>query len=619
MTSWDLLCAIGETEEALLAPVLEKRRRRPRRALRIALLAAALLALLALAALAAEKAGLLERFFPASYGLIADYVQREAVTEENDILRLTLCEAVSDGSSALVVYAVRRMDGESLSGWEPEIELTPLGSGGFSGSLGSSSGGRVRVEGEGEDTRHYWWRTDGRAGMTEISLRLLGLREKDGSGRLDAGSLAIRAQLSPCPVLLGRGGGPEQAEFYPAIVLSPLSLRIEVWPNLAGMTPENAPEPKTIYDSKPGCTVELRLRDGRVQDVTALLTRRRLNASVERISGCFDEPLDLKTVRALRIDGNDYPLREGSLPPGRGASLDGPYLDALRNYVYGAHEPLHPALSASAGEVTLALDGIWTDGTTAELFLRVEAPREGRTDDGPWETVDRGGLLTLRAEDRRGRSLGLGAIHYTSPEGLVGLIVECEKTAARLILGDGDASLTVPLDMKKLEALPQAEAQAASPWPVDPEAAEKYRQALWDSHFGDSQPDETGYGGDNGIYSFTVTHMLLRAGEEGMRFGALCESRRLDGEAHEWNRAPLTYSSRVFEATLLLEVGEAPLGEGGRFGLTGMGGETADCLVFWLDAEAAGDLRGLEGLRLRFTPPEGGRITLDLPVTRDNS
>ncbi len=173
--------------------------------------------------------------------------------------------------------------------------------------------------------------------------------------------------------------------------------------------------------------------------------------------------------------------------------------------------------------------------------------------------------------------------------------------------------------MKKLEALPQTEAQAASPRPDDPEAAEKFRQALWDSHFGDTQPDETGYGGDNGIYSFTVTHLLLRAGEDGMRFGALAQSRRLDGETHEWNRAPLTYSSRVFEATLLLDGEEAPLGEGGGFGLTGVGGETPDCLVFWLDAEAVGDLRNLEGLRLRFTPPEGGRITLDLPVTGDNS
>ena len=615
MTNWDLLCAVGEAEEELLSPILDKKPRRPRRALRIALLAAALLALLALAALAAERAGLLERFFPANYDLIADYVQREAVAEENGILRLTLCEAVSDGSSALVVYSVRRLDGESMAGWEPEIELLPLVSSGFSGSIGSSSQGRIHVEDEGEDVRHYWWRTDGRAGMTEISLRLLGLREKEGGGRIDAGSLLIRARLSPCPVKTGRGGGPEQRNFYPGIVLSPLSLRIEVWPNLAGMTPENAPEPRAVYHSKPENTVELKLRDGSCRDVTACLTQRRLNASSERLSGSFDEPLDLNTVRAVRIDGVDYPLREGSLPPGRSATLEGPYLDSLREYVYGSHEPLHPDLSASAGEVSLALDGIWTDGTTTELFLLVEASREGWTDNAPWETVDRGGLLTLRAEDKRGRSLGLGAMHYTSPEGILGLVVECEKTAARLIIGDGDASLTVPLDMKKLAALPQVEEQAASPRTGDPEAAERYWQAMWDSHFGDLEPDDSGYGGDNGVYSFTVTQLLLEAGEEGMCFDALCESRRLDGEMHEWNRTPLSYSSRVFEATLLLEGGEAPLGEGGGFGLTGVGGETADCHVFWLNGEAVGDLRSLEGLRLRFTPPEGGRITLDLPVT----
>ena len=43
------------------------------------------------------------------------------------------------------------------------------------------------------------------------------------------------------------------------------------------------------------------------------------------------------------------------------------------------------------------------------------------------------------------------------------LAVTCSDRAARLTIGDGDAVLVIPLDMKKLSRMPQIEPREADP------------------------------------------------------------------------------------------------------------------------------------------------------------
>ena len=108
MTAWELMDTLGGVEDDLIRDALEAPpRRRHGKALRAALIAAAVLLLLALAALAASETGLLASLFSGKYSLIEDYVSHVEAVAENEKLRLTLHEAVTDGSCAAVVLASR--------------------------------------------------------------------------------------------------------------------------------------------------------------------------------------------------------------------------------------------------------------------------------------------------------------------------------------------------------------------------------------------------------------------------------------------------------------------------------------------------------------------------------
>ena len=121
MTAWQLTVFLGETEEELLEPVLTApAKRKLSRPIRTALILAAVLALLALLGVAAKETGFLERLFPEKFEAIEEYVDHIAVTVENESLRLTLHEAVTDGYTVLLVYTVERLDGGSMEGWAPD-------------------------------------------------------------------------------------------------------------------------------------------------------------------------------------------------------------------------------------------------------------------------------------------------------------------------------------------------------------------------------------------------------------------------------------------------------------------------------------------------------------------
>ena len=73
-----------------------------------------------------------------------------------------------------------------------------------------------------------------------------------------------------------------------------------------------------------------------------------------------------------------------------------------------------------------------------------------------------GGAITFAAEDAKGRPLAVGVM----PGGLFNLMtlaVTCSDRAARLTIGDGDAVLEIPLDMKELSRMPQIEPREADP------------------------------------------------------------------------------------------------------------------------------------------------------------
>ena len=113
MTALEFALAIGETEDRfaknIFSPQVKKKRSRP---VRTALILAAVLALLSLMGAAAKELGFLELLFPGEkYETVEDYVNHIAVSAENDGLRLTLHEAVTDGYNTYLVYSVELLQG----------------------------------------------------------------------------------------------------------------------------------------------------------------------------------------------------------------------------------------------------------------------------------------------------------------------------------------------------------------------------------------------------------------------------------------------------------------------------------------------------------------------------
>ena len=634
MTALELMDSLGQVDEALLWPALEApARHRPRRALRAVLIAAAVLALLALAALAASESGLLERFFPKSYDLIAEYVAHVEAVTENDKARLTLHEAVTDGTRTLVIFTVERLDGGSMEGWVLDMEISPytaLGRPLFGGSSATRTIGMEEAS-----ARTYLWTNSSTADweLTGVSLRLLGLKKSPGKERLDVGSLTLETALKPCPVRTAeRVGDAADKDLVVSIRLSPLSLDILSYRNLAGMTPENAEteDGKIIVNGLSPCRVELLFRDGSRQDVTGRMSHRKWGSDGRsQLLGDFWDLPDVSRVKAVVIDGREYPLTKGVAPgPRQGLGPEAPFLESLRAWTFGDHVPVHPALKAEGGVADLSVDGIWTDGYTTELLLEISAPYD-QENEAWWSPVNEGGYLTFNAVDQRGEALAVGVLRGSTVQGLMSLIVECSGKAAQLTVGDGEASLVIPLDMKKLGKLPQIEPKEAMPrQTAAPEEGEAYRQAVYHDLFADVTPDDTGYSAANGVYRLTAVHLYLAEEPGIVRLRAWLEAERLDGEPYEMHGETL----RSFEVMGLKDGKEITLNGGMGHQGSVLGGvrffsvsEDYRYGDFALaEAQGAGVLPAegldlepldLEGLRFIWTPPEGGRITLDLPMT----
>lgn len=460
MTAWELMDTLGGVEDDLIRDALEAPpRRRHGKALRAALIAAAVLLLLALAALAASETGLLASLFSGKYSLIEDYVSHVEAVAENEKLRLTLHEAVTDGSCAAVIFSVERLDGGSLAGWRPEAEILPLDGAGTPLRSGASVTDGLETEAATDCHRWFLWFTYGRTGLARVSLNLNGMINRTTEQRLDCAALTVEADLTPCPVKLGkRGGDPEAKELYPSIVLSPLSLSVLCQVNVAGMEPGSYVRPERVHNGEALCTVELLFRDGSLRDISAQVARRIVTLSTgdDLLTCIFGELLEIGSVRAVRIDGMDYPLEEGQAPEARESRLTqgASWEDNALAWTFGDHVPAYPVLTDDSGEVALSLRGIWTDGYTTELRLKVDGERSQTL----WEPVNAGGSITLRALDADGAPLAVGVTSGGAWEGTVSLVAECSGKAATLTLGDLGSELTIPLDMKTLRAMPQVEA-----------------------------------------------------------------------------------------------------------------------------------------------------------------
>ena len=633
MTALEPMEALGEAEEEMLWPALSApARRRPRRALRAALIAAAVLVLLALAALAASESGLLERYFPHSYDLIAEYVTHVEAVAENETLRLTLHEAVTDGYRTIVIYTVERLDGGTMEDWGPDMEISPrIGQG---SPLLSGSQSNMTIEMETPNARTYLWNNSG-SGQWElkgVSLRLLGLKNVLSGETLDAGSLKLEAELKKVPVRAAkRNAEASDRDLYVSIQLSPLSLRIQSYRNLAGMTPENAEPVQTgiIVDNGPSdIRVELLFRDGSRRDVSGEAyhhSERRSTGEITRIGDFWDLP-DVSKVKAVVIDGREYLLTKDEAPaPRQGLAGKVSFLDSQRAWTFGSHEPAHPALTGEGGEVRISIDGIWTDGFTTELMLDIAAPQEEEY----WQPVNEGGNLTFDARNKRGEALAVGVRSGGLVQGLLSLIVECADEAAQLTIGDGEAALVIPLDMKKLTKLPQIEPKEATPrQTAGTDEEDALRQALYDSLFEGRTPDATSYSADNGVYRLTVSYLYLAEEPGQIVLRALAQAAPLDGTPYEMR----SEARRMFETRGLKDGEELRLSGGGSH----QGGVIDGVRWFAIDDDyyygdfsvaAVPGLGGaptegldletldLDGLRLIWTPPEGGRITLDLPMT----
>ena len=616
MTALELMESVGRTEETLIEPVLtpaaKKKLSRP---LRTALILAAVLALLALLGVAAKETGFLERLFPEEFETIEEYVNHIAVTTENDSLRLTLHEAVTDGYTIILVYSVERLDGGSMEGWIPDDIIRTKTKEGHPVRLGASGGEELDMGETDPARRTYVWANNGPTSRGRISVRLFGLKNRETGEQFSPGYLEAEAELKPALTKLARRQGDADTEYiYTDMVLSPFGLRANFLKNIAGMTEENAPEPEkpVIYQQWQG-SLQLLYRNGEEKDMTGLTTRAVVQTAgtgqgIWNLSIVFSEPTDIREVRALRLDGAEYPAETGPIPRERlvtDAELSP--LEAAREWLYGDHTPVHPELKAEGTDLTLALDGIWTDGYTTELQLKSQGQPKG-LENAMGITVDLGGSLAFEALDAKGVPVAVGVCYGGAAEGILTFAAECTQKAETLIIRSGDTVLTIPLDMKQLGKLPQITPQEPRKRTVDPERQAESRKELQDNLFKNTPPTETDYAADNGVYRLEIRSLYLR-GAEG------------EGRLRAWAvGSPLTESVGYEDMTLspfqvcVLSGGkEITVSSGG-----GSGGyydrETGE-RVFTLDHSFTGDFDTVDAVRLIWTPPAGDRITLDLEPT----
>ena len=379
MTALDLAYAIGETEdrfaETVFSPPAKKRIGRP---IRTALILAAVLVLLALLlGVAARETGFLERLFPAKYEAIEDYVNHLAVSVENDGLRLTLHEAVTDGYNTMLIFSVELLNGDSMNRWDKaDFWIVPLSEEGVPVVRGGGSGGDFSGpdRGVGNPNRIvYYWYNKCQTSTGRISVRLFGLVNYTTGERFQPGYLEAEAKLKPCLTKVSRVQGKETGEEpYSNIVLSPLGLRVDV----AGVDMEKLGSGRRF----PG-KLEYVYREGeeeQVIDGAQVLGPDPAREDTAVLSVSFRQPVDIRGIVALRIDGVEYPLETGALPkrqtviarPAEVPEISAGNRQELRGELFADCEPADVKYYADTGVYRLQTESLALWGDETELHLR---------------------------------------------------------------------------------------------------------------------------------------------------------------------------------------------------------------------------------------------------------
>ncbi len=419
MTAWELTEAFGETEEELLEPLLtapvKKKLSRP---IRTALILAAVIALLALAGVLAREAGYLDRLFPEEkFETIEEYVNHIAVSVENDSLRLTLHEAVTDGYNTLLVYSVEVLQGspEDWEGYSPDKLIRPLTeegypvqAGGVDQPLDIEDGGMGNPN---RAVRLWYGKTEMNLGR--ISVRLFGLKNWTTGETFTPGYLEAEAELKPCLTKVSRDRGDGEG-VYSNIVLSPFGLRADV----AGMDMEKLGRGKGFRGK-----LEYVYREGEEEQQiigSPALRPDPVRQDVAVMSVRFRQPVDIRGIAAVRIDGTEYPLETGPIPelpqrplersdiPGSSdvPELSGEERRALYESLFADCSPAAVEYVSDNGVYRMELRTLALWGDESELHLRAwvtVAVKEGAYD----RLLDTGELVPYACMDGKELSLGI--------------------------------------------------------------------------------------------------------------------------------------------------------------------------------------------------------------------
>ncbi len=608
MTNYELMEAIGRVDEEFLLPCLEERKAiSMKRSVKIAILAAALLILLATAAVALSGPdGFLSRLFGESYDIIGDYVMMEPISAENDKARLTVESALTDGYHTYLVFSIERLDGGTLDGFWPDIEIDQRME--WFVDAGATWG---KFETGNETPQKCWYLWQGRLSskLESIDLWLFSAYNSDTGETVDFGELMLNVAPVSCPVKLGGPGGePMGRDVFAAIVLSPIGFRIEAWPNTVPVAKDGSGQ-WNRETSGVTCEVVMVYKDGSEVDISEQVSRSLTN-SYDNLWTIFEKPLDIELIEGVRLNGEYFALEYGEPAPARNGS--GWLLESSREYVYGEHEPVYPILRAESDTAALDVESIWTDGKVVEIFFYADFA------DGKYRELHPilGGIMDIRAVDKDGATLGVAYQYYThlsikdDDGGLRFLhtgIFYIGGEAETLTLEVEGAELEIPLDMRKLKRLPKGEPYTEpTPEPTPPPDMTELYTAEYDSLFRGIHPDEVNISADNGDYRLTIEYLYHRnSGKEGMiKTMMLCE--RLDGSEYKDPRRQRAWELYAVRDGSIEKYFSGNLGSHSWYE-----GNMRHVVADWDYKFRKEDI---DTIRVVWTPPSGERIEIDIPV-----
>ena len=215
MNNMDIMQALNDVDETLLASALETKQtavRKPVKKLRrTILLAAAVVVLLIAGAVAAKNWGRMEEIYPENIDLISDYIVTDLPPIENDLLRLEVESAVTDGPAVMVLYSVERIDGGTLTGWTPMADIRTLSQGNVQTMRRS---GDMPAETGNTDTKVYsTFISLGNADVDEIEMNLSGITNYSTRETINCSALELNFPLEPCGCKVGERGGDPDGEW----------------------------------------------------------------------------------------------------------------------------------------------------------------------------------------------------------------------------------------------------------------------------------------------------------------------------------------------------------------------------------------------------------------------